>query len=75
MCGRYVIKAPVSQLATMFDLMDVPPLTPRYNVAPTQMVPAVRLEPETKKRELVMYVGDRDPSGLDIPRSVEANLR
>jgi putative SOS response-associated peptidase YedK len=54
MCGRYVIKAPVSQLATMFDLMDVPPLTPRFNVAPTQMVPAVRLKPETKKRELVM---------------------
>jgi len=54
MCGRYVIRAPVSQLATMFDLMDVPLLTPRYNVAPTQMVPAVRLKPETKKRELVM---------------------
>jgi len=54
MCGRYVIKAPVSELATMFDLMDVPPLTPRYNVAPTQMVPAIRLKPETKKRELVM---------------------
>src|SRR6266852_602219 len=54
MCGRYVVKAPVSQLATMFDLMDVPPLTPRYNVAPTQMVPAVRLNPETQKRGLVM---------------------
>jgi putative SOS response-associated peptidase YedK len=54
MCGRYVVKTPVSQLATMFDLMDVPPLTPRFNVAPTQMVPAVRLKPETKKRELVM---------------------
>jgi putative SOS response-associated peptidase YedK len=54
MCGRYVIRAPVSQLATMFDLMDVPLLTPRYNVAPTQMVPAVRLKPGTKKRELVM---------------------
>jgi putative SOS response-associated peptidase YedK len=54
MCGRYVVKSRVSQLATMFDLMDVPPLTPRYNVAPTQMVPAVRLKPETKKRELVM---------------------
>jgi putative SOS response-associated peptidase YedK len=44
----------VSELATMFDLRDVPPLTPRFNVAPIQMVPAVRLEPETNKRELVM---------------------
>jgi putative SOS response-associated peptidase YedK len=54
MCGRYVVKTRVSQLASMFDLIDVPPLTPRYNVAPTQMVPAIRLKPETKKRELVM---------------------
>jgi putative SOS response-associated peptidase YedK len=54
MCGRYVVKTRVSELATMFDLMDVPPLTPRYNVAPTQMVPVVRLNHETKKRELVM---------------------
>jgi putative SOS response-associated peptidase YedK len=54
MCGRYVVKTPVLELATMFDLMDVPALTPRFNVAPTQMVPVVRLKPETKKRELVM---------------------
>ncbi len=54
MCGRYVVKTRVSQLASMFDLIDVPPLTPRYNVAPTQMVPAISLKPETKKRELVM---------------------
>jgi putative SOS response-associated peptidase YedK len=54
MCGRYIIKAPVSELATMFDLMDMPPLTPRYNVAPSQVVPAIRLKPETKKRDLVM---------------------
>jgi putative SOS response-associated peptidase YedK len=54
MCGRYVIKAPVSQLATMFDLIDVPPLKARYNVAPTQSVPAVREKAEGKGRELVM---------------------
>jgi putative SOS response-associated peptidase YedK len=35
MCGRYVIKAPVPRLATMFDLIDVPTLSPRYNVAPS----------------------------------------
>lgn len=54
MCGRYVIKAPVSQLATMFDLIDVPPLAARYNVAPTQSVPAVRMKSDSKERELVM---------------------
>jgi putative SOS response-associated peptidase YedK len=54
MCGRYIIKAPVSQLASMFDLIDVPALSPRYNVAPTQSVPAIRLKPDRKERELVM---------------------
>ncbi len=49
MCGRYVVKSRVSQLGTMFDLIDVPTLSPRYNVAPTQMVPAVRLKTGTKR--------------------------
>jgi putative SOS response-associated peptidase YedK len=54
MCGRYIIKAPVSQLATMFDLIEVPKLLPRYNVCPTQSVPAVRLNSEKKQRQLAM---------------------
>src|SRR5437899_1713373 len=42
MCGRFVLKALAPQLADLFGLAGVPELTPRYNVAPTQPVAAVR---------------------------------
>jgi putative SOS response-associated peptidase YedK len=43
MCGRYVIKSPSAKLKVKFHLDDVPLFEPRYNVAPTQAVPAVRV--------------------------------
>jgi putative SOS response-associated peptidase YedK len=42
MCGRYTLTTPAGILAEVFRLTDVPDLGPRYNVAPTQLVPAVR---------------------------------
>jgi putative SOS response-associated peptidase YedK len=54
MCGRYTIKAPVAQLATLFDVLEPSPLAPRYNVAPTQSVPVVRLSPQHNRREMAM---------------------
>jgi putative SOS response-associated peptidase YedK len=46
----------------MFDLIDPPTLFPRFNVAPTQDVPVVRLKPETNQRELVMLKWGLIPS-------------
>jgi putative SOS response-associated peptidase YedK len=43
-CGRYVVKSPSVKLKVKFHLDDVPLFEPRYNVAPTQLVPAVRQE-------------------------------
>ena len=40
MCGRYTLKAPREAIAEAFDLADAPQLLPRYNIAPTQAVPA-----------------------------------
>ncbi len=41
MCGRYVL-AQIDALAERFGVeADLPSLAPRYNVAPTQMMPAV----------------------------------
>jgi putative SOS response-associated peptidase YedK len=54
MCGRTVVKAKVREYASMFDVLNVPDMVPNYNVAPTQLVPVVRLKPEEKKREMVM---------------------
>ena len=42
MCGRFTLRAPVSVVAEQFALLDVPPFTPRYNIAPTQPVAVIR---------------------------------
>ena len=51
MCGRYTLKARREAVAAAFDLDDFFDLPPRYNIAPTQWVPAVRLDPEGGGRE------------------------
>lgn len=43
MCGRYTISVPAETLAQHFGLETVPDVTPRFNVAPTQAAPVVRL--------------------------------
>jgi putative SOS response-associated peptidase YedK len=42
MCGRYTLRASPQQLGLHFGLDSVPELRPRYNIAPTQIVPVVR---------------------------------
>lgn len=41
MCGRYSITTPLEALRRLFDFAESPNLQPRYNVAPTQIVPVV----------------------------------
>ncbi|TAM56221.1 MAG: SOS response-associated peptidase [Acidobacteria bacterium] len=43
MCGRFTQAAPGEVVAALFELPEVPVLAPRYNIAPTQDVAAVRL--------------------------------
>ena len=45
MCGRYSLTTPVEALRRLFDFPEQPNLAPRYNIAPTQQVAAVRLAP------------------------------
>ena len=42
MCGRFVLTTPGEMLAKYFGLSRAPQLQPRYNIAPTQPVAAVR---------------------------------
>ena len=42
MCGRFTLRTPAQQVAAHFEMMELPLLEPRYNVAPTQSVPVVR---------------------------------
>jgi putative SOS response-associated peptidase YedK len=54
MCGRYTLSAPGDVIAESFDLSEVPDLPPRYNIAPTQEVAAIRAEGAGKERRLVV---------------------
>ena len=42
MCGRYSLTTPVEGLRQLFEFPEQPNLMPRYNIAPTQEVAAVR---------------------------------
>ena len=52
MCGRYTLTATNEELAEVFGLLDVPALGPRYNIAPTQHVPVVRVLERSPQRLL-----------------------
>jgi putative SOS response-associated peptidase YedK len=54
MCGRYMMTSPVEALRQLFLFEERPNLMPRYNVAPTQDVPIVRLSRDGQARELIM---------------------
>jgi len=43
MCGRFTLRAPASAVAEQFQLLDVEPFGPRFNIAPTQPVAVVRV--------------------------------
>lgn len=54
MCGRFSITKTPEAIKAAFDFKNLPNLPPRYNVAPTQSVAAVRLS-ETGERELAQF--------------------
>ncbi len=51
MCGRFTLRTPANLLVQQFALDFQGELTPRYNIAPTQSVPVIRLDQE--RRQLV----------------------
>jgi putative SOS response-associated peptidase YedK len=53
MCGRFTLTDPDQDLVVQFNLPSIPDLQPRYNIAPTQPVAAVRLAAADAVRELV----------------------
>ena len=55
MCGRFTLIAPGEAIAELFDLTEIPSIVPRYNIAPTQPIAAVRLSPSSGARELSYF--------------------
>jgi putative SOS response-associated peptidase YedK len=53
MCGRFTLRAPREIIIAEFDLHECPLFPPRYNIAPTQNAPIVRLKEEGQPREIV----------------------
>jgi len=54
MCGRFAFYSPAEAAAALFGVEGAPSLEPRYNIAPTQDVAAIRHDGEGR-RELVEF--------------------
>src|SRR5260370_28423710 len=67
MCGRFTLKASPVELTNLFGLADLPPTEPRYNIAPTQTVFAVRVNP-AGNREAALLRWGLIPSWADDPK-------
>ncbi|MGE3803253.1 MAG: SOS response-associated peptidase [Gemmataceae bacterium] len=65
MCGRYTMRAPAAKIAEHFEVDPLPLLEPRFNIAPTQQVAAVRLKHAQPGRELVRLRWGLVPSWAD----------
>lgn len=52
MSSRFVLKSPPNDIAKLFKLEKSVDWKPRYNIAPSQMIPAVVNPLENKKREI-----------------------
>lgn len=52
MCGRYTLSTPSDDIALLFDISELMPLPPRYNLAPTQEAAVVRVKESGGPRRL-----------------------
>lgn len=70
MCGRYVIKTPPGLMQDTFGYAEQPNFPPRYNIAPTQPIPVVRLDSGRRSLALVRWglipAWVKDPRGFSL---------
>ncbi|MGH2448407.1 MAG: SOS response-associated peptidase [Chloroflexota bacterium] len=55
MCGRYKLTATWAEIHRLYNLTNSLNLQPRYNIGPTQIVPAVVFDADTKERRAEMF--------------------
>ena len=67
MCGRFSQGTPADILAQLFQLADIPSWTPRYNIAPTQLVPTVVVTSEHPSRQFRAWRWGLIPSWAKDP--------
>ena len=70
MCGRYVIKTPPDLMRPAFGYAEQPNFPARYNVAPTQPIPVVRIDNGRRSFALVRWglvpAWVKDPRGFSL---------
>ena len=66
MCGRFAFYSPSEATAALFGVDGSTAVEPRYNIAPTQFIAAIR-EDEDRTRELVMLRWGLVPSWAKDP--------
>jgi putative SOS response-associated peptidase YedK len=67
MCGRFTLTKPIPVLAELFLFPETAEQEPRYNIAPTQAVAAVRASGGPEKRDLAFLRWGLIPSWADDP--------
>lgn len=67
MCGRFTLSSPPEAWVKGFGLEQRPNLPPRYNIAPTQAVAAVRVKPTGGAREVALLRWGLVPPWADEP--------
>jgi putative SOS response-associated peptidase YedK len=68
MCGRYTLRVSPAELAEIFGTLNSIEWSPRYNIAPTQTVAAVRAVEHGAGRELVPLKWGLIPFWADDPK-------
>lgn len=78
MCGRFTLRANHQELQDVFPFVKIPELRPRYNIAPSQDVAALRICGETNQRECVFlrwgFLPPWAKSSKDRPQPINARL-
>ena len=57
MCGRFTLRQPAADVGKQLDLDSVPAIEPRYNIAPTQPVLALRYSANSAKEAVFLRWG------------------
>ena len=73
MCGRFIQSTRADQLAKRFNLLAMPDLTPRYNIAPSQPVLALRMT-EPGQREAMSLRWGLIPAWSSEPRTAYSTI-
>jgi putative SOS response-associated peptidase YedK len=75
MCGCFALKSPVDRIRQLFSFGNLPNLTPRFNITPTQEIAVIRKK-TGDERELILMRWGLVPSFVrEIGKGVLINAR